>query len=155
MSRYDEKQVFIANKLLKLLQVDLTLYLRGNRLRGRSKAYTGKLWDGEVRLSGMKNWIRHPPISGGTMNEVASQVVRWLRDMPRWPLPWWEYLWKRRLTSHWDREAILKLVSENGVAGEDRCVVPGCGGSGTSDWWDLNGVSGPCCQWKKCQGVRK
>lgn len=85
---------------------------------------------------------------GGTACTALSQLVRWIRGQPVLPLSTWRYWFGDKLQLARDRgdEAIKHLVHAEypEVATCVLCDQPIVGGL---DWWNLDGVSGPCCGW--------
>lgn len=85
---------------------------------------------------------------GGTACTALSQLVRWIRGEPVLPLPTWRYWFGDKCQLARDRgtEGIAALVHAEWpeVATCVLCRQPITGGM---DWWNLDGVSGPCCGW--------
>lgn len=82
---------------------------------------------------------------GGTACTALSQLIRWLRSQPVLPISSWRY-WAS------DRMRLLPLVAvemlaDGGYPQESSCVLCEMTLVGGLDWWNLDGVSGPCCSW--------
>jgi len=91
---------------------------------------------------------------GGTQSTAIAQLVRWVQGKPTLPLGSWEY-WASDTVKLCGPETLEALRAINWPA-KPICVLCGneCAGL---DWWNLDGVSGPCCSaWKvtSCRFVR-
>jgi hypothetical protein len=89
---------------------------------------------------------------GGTQALAAGQLVLWIRDKPRVPLRAWEY-WASPTVllagGNSDRMLALLRASAYDDGVKTRCVL--CGGDRCGDWWNLDGLTGPCCTYGRCQ----
>lgn len=100
-------------------------------------------WMTTCRQDFYPSWS-HKWVGGGTSSTALSQLIRWLREQPVLPLGTWR---------HWASERVKLLpieavgvLAEGGYPEKTPCVL--CGGEIQSmDWWNLDGVSGPCCGW--------
>lgn len=89
---------------------------------------------------------------GGTCKTALSQLIRWCKEEPVLPLATWQYWCSPGCYLARDRGAELcSLLSDAGWPRDVPCVLCGVALTGSIDWWDLNGVSGPCCKWGGCQ----
>lgn len=90
---------------------------------------------------------------GGTACTALSQLIRWLRGQATLPIVSWRY-WASDTCKLLPREAATVLL-DNGYPEHAWCVL--CDRQLTIgfDWWNLNGVSGPCCGMRNgCRQVR-
>jgi hypothetical protein len=86
----------------------------------------------------------HKWIGGGTSCTALAQLIRWLRGQPVLPISTWQY-WSTETVKLVSPEAV-EMLRAGGYPVHANCVL--CGQQVTSlDWWNLNGVSGPCCGW--------
>lgn len=86
---------------------------------------------------------------GGTSAMAVGQLARWIRGQSRVPIAAWEY---------WASETIKLCTSEtvgflekHGYDDGKATVCVLCGGMRCGDWWNLNGVTGPCCSMGRCR----
>jgi hypothetical protein len=79
---------------------------------------------------------------GGTASTALSQLIRWLRELPVLPMASWRY-WASERVALVTAEA-CEALSRAAYPEQACCVL--CGGviTGSMDWWNLDGVSGPC-----------
>lgn len=85
---------------------------------------------------------------GGTASTAMSQLIRWLRDEPVLPISTWEYWTGPKVALGRDNgPEIVRLLREAGYPEHACCVLCGNRIEGGLDWWNLKGVSGPCCGW--------
>lgn len=80
---------------------------------------------------------------GGTASTALSQLIRWLQGKPVLPISCWRY---------WASERVKLLPAtvandllQAGYPEHASCVLCGIEIQGSFDWWNLDGVSGPCC----------
>lgn len=85
---------------------------------------------------------------GGTACTALSQLVRWIRGEPVLPLATWRYWFGNKCHLARDRgdEGIAALIHAE-YPDVATCVLCQKPISGSLDWWNLKGVSGPCCGW--------
>jgi hypothetical protein len=84
---------------------------------------------------------------GGTACIALSQLVRWIQGRPVLPLSSWRH-WagpKCELARAHGNQLIERLVHAE-YPEHAQCVLCGAVLNGL-DWWNLHGVSGPCCSW--------
>ena len=84
---------------------------------------------------------------GGTACTALAQLIRWIQGRPVLPMSTWRY-WageKCRLAREDGDELIARLTHAN-YPEHAHCVLCGRELHGL-DWWNLDGVSGPCCSW--------
>lgn len=84
-------------------------------------------------------------IGGGTSCTALSQLIRWLRREPVLPISTWKY-WASE-TVKLLPESAVDLLLRAGYPVQVQCVLCGREIESSIDWWNLNGVSGPCCSW--------
>lgn len=89
-------------------------------------------------------WSHQWP-GGGTAITALSQLIRWLRGQPVLPIGTWHY-WASEKLKLLPKEAIEQL-RDGGYPERADCVLCGNEINGQLDWWNLDGVSGPCCGW--------
>lgn len=93
-------------------------------------------------------WKRKYP-GGGTSCIALSQLIRWVQNKPVLPLSSWEY-WSGDSCRLVPKESV-EILKSNKYPQEVKCVrcekeiIKGI------DWWNLNGVSGPCCYMGHCE----
>lgn len=83
---------------------------------------------------------------GGTACTALSQLIRWIKGRPVLPMGSWRY-WARVGLGRPDGLKMLELLKGAGYPENTPCVLCGRELDGTLDWWNLDGVSGPCCAW--------
>ena len=90
-------------------------------------------------------WYRQFP-HGGTSCRALAQLIRWCKGQPVQPLNDW-YWWasERVALLHHSSIHILKAA---GYPETVPCVLCGEEFETQGGWWNLNGVSGPCCSRK-------
>jgi len=96
---------------------------------------------------------RHRP-TGGTGMQALAQLIRYVRDLPRFPLATWEYWAGERVKLCTALTVELIGSSDYGDPTKTRCVL--CGDSEFKrglDWWSLDGITGPCCGFGRCRPV--
>jgi hypothetical protein len=83
---------------------------------------------------------------GGTACRALSQLVRWIQEKPVLPLSTWRF-WtgKSVRLGRENGPRILELLAAGGYPESVNCVLCDQQITGSYDWWDLKGVSGPCC----------
>ena len=89
-------------------------------------------------------WHRHWP-HGGTASTALSQLIRWNRDQPVLSIHSWRY-WAGDVCKLVPPSAVDTLEA-GGYPSESICVLCGNRIEGGIDWWNLDGVSGPCCHY--------
>lgn len=87
-------------------------------------------------------------VHGGTACMALSQLVRWIRGQPVLPLSTWRHWFGEKcwLARYRGDEGIAALVHA-GYPDIATCVLCKKPIAGGLDWWNLDGVSGPCCAW--------
>jgi hypothetical protein len=81
---------------------------------------------------------------GGTACVALSQLIRWCQGVPVLGLGVWKY-WASQTCKLVKDEAVLGLLDQAGYPIKTTCVLCQQPTDGRNDWWNLNGVSGPCC----------
>ena len=93
---------------------------------------------------------------GGTASTALSQLVRWIQDRPVLPLGTWRH-WmgpKCYLGREHGPEAV-EMLRDAGYPEVAICVLCHKVIDGGMDWWNLDGVSGPCCDHRSgCRQTR-
>jgi hypothetical protein len=92
---------------------------------------------------------------GGTTTNAIAQLIRWCQGKPVLAISQWKY---------WGGDGIMlagrhgaELVAHLTAAGwphVSACVVCGKSPMDGVDWFNRDGVSGPCCSWAKCDKRR-
>lgn len=84
---------------------------------------------------------------GGTSCTALSQLVRWIQGRPVLPLSTWRYWCGPRVQLARDRgDALIARLVHAQYPERAHCVL--CGRLLESfDWWSLNKVSGPACNY--------
>lgn len=94
-------------------------------------------------------WYRHWG-HGGTAAAALAQLVRWIRGRPVLGLTTWQYWGSdtcQLLRQGGGPDFAIQALRAAGYPEQSTCVL--CGQTGhCGDWWNLNGVSGPCCSWQ-------
>lgn len=85
---------------------------------------------------------------GGTASTALANLIRWVRGLPVVPMSTWEY-WADpngpcKLLRQCDPVPALQALRLAGYPEVAACVLCGRELKGF-DWWNLDGVSGPCC----------
>lgn len=88
-------------------------------------------------------WHRRAPW-GGTQSTAISFLVRWVQNKPVYGLESWTY-WASDSIKLCTAETV-EVLRQAGYPERAKCVL--CGAEGCGDWWDLDGVTGPCCTWR-------
>jgi hypothetical protein len=82
---------------------------------------------------------------GGTSCKALSQLIRWLRGQPVFPIGTWRYWISDGIQL--GPPQIVPILLGGGYPEKASCVL--CtrvlGKSTGLDWWSLDDVSGPCC----------
>lgn len=84
---------------------------------------------------------------GGTASTALSQLARWIRGKNVLPLSTWRY-WagdRCRLLRQGDASKAIQLLEKAGYPECAKCCLCDCELESGFDWWNLDGVSGPCC----------
>lgn len=134
-----------ANDVLRTIQPDYRFDVRGGRLwfatRYGSRAVV-------TANGGLTLGFRYGRLGlGGTEAAAVAQLARWIRGQTRRPIQWWMYCYKQGL----GKIKTVGILLRNGYAdAKTSCVL--CGNATEQwDWWSLDGVTGPCCSFGKCQ----
>lgn len=126
--------------------VEPTGHLAVEWLGFRSQAYLRKRW---ILMRGSSHypvWHHRAPW-GGTQSTALSFLIRWIQGKPVYGLASWAY-WSSD-TVKLCNEQTVEVLRAGGYPERSHCVL--CGAEGCGDWWDLDGVTGPCCRYGKCQ----
>ncbi len=85
---------------------------------------------------------------GGTCVQALSQLVRWLQCKPVLPLHVWRWWTGPGIAMGMDRgPEIVSILREAGYPEQVNCVLCDQPISGGLDWWNVEKVSGPCCDY--------
>jgi hypothetical protein len=92
----------------------------------------------------------HKWAHGGTCCNALSQLIRWLQDRPVFGISTWQY-WASPSVRLGDNngQQLLEVLEAGGYPTDHVCVLCNTVISPRTtglDWWDLGGVSGPCCR---------
>ena len=81
---------------------------------------------------------------------AMSQIVRWCQGKPVLPLASFQWWTSETIMLAGDRgPELLTLLEKAGYPVAVNCVA--CGNPPTGlDWYNLDGVSGPCCRFSRC-----
>lgn len=94
---------------------------------------------------------------GGTASTALAQLVRWVQGRPVLPLSTWRYWSSERILLAGNRGPVMvAALKQAGYPESSPCVL--CGrdlGSTGFDWWSLDGVSGPCSNYRDDAGCRQ
>lgn len=107
-----------------------------------------------VRIRRDGNWLLGPTWRvgiGGTEVQAITQLVHVLRGEPRHGRAYWGSCAQHGLG---ERTPLLDALEAAGVFDDaaTRCVL--CGHASPTDWWSLDGVTGPCCRGGRCRTDR-
>jgi hypothetical protein len=102
-------------------------------------------WAVDAGQSFFPAW-HHSWSHGGTACTALSQLMRWLQGRPVFGIGTWRY-WTGEYIRLGSPE-IIQVLTDGGYPAGQVCVR--CGGAiGPDqglDWWNLEGISGPCCR---------
>lgn len=156
--KVDKKKLDVANAVLKTFNsfwVENSFWIEP-RKRGIYVCWEGR--GGAIS----KRWacrggqdfypIWHTQWSGDGRESIAlSQLIRWLRWQSVLSIETWRY-WSSERVKLLPISAV-EMLAEAGYPQESVCVLCGNRVGGGIDWWNLDGVSGPCCSWNSgcCQ----
>ena len=113
--------------------------------------------DFPARLRAQGDWPAYgynQRCTGGTGYNALGQLIRYVRDLSRFPMMTWEY---------WAGDAVklcnartLDILRSGGYddPAKTRCVL--CGDVTFArglDWWSLGGVTGPSCWGGRCRPI--
>lgn len=164
MSDQRETRLVIVNAVLAHLEPRTTIYFRGNKARVKWSVYTGKQFDRQWMTRGQDFYPvwKHQWPHGGTMTTALAQLVRYAQGKPVLPLSTWEYwgtdtvaLFRNRDGSDSGKE-IIGILAASDYPKVATCVLCGKSPIGRFDWWSLDGVSGPMCNYtEECKPFRK
>lgn len=92
---------------------------------------------------------------GGTACRALSQLIRWLRDQPVLCIASWRYWGGESCKLFRNGKDPVPILLDAGYPEHAYCVLCGRRLDGPIDWWNLNGVSGPCCCYSWEDGCRQ
>ena len=96
---------------------------------------------------------------GGTACTALANLVRWIKGMPVVPIGTWDW-WADpdgncKLLRQCDPAPALQAMRDAGYPEQAACVLCGRSPLRGFDWWNLDGVSGPCCRYSDRYGCRQ
>lgn len=150
-----EFRIGIANKVLDVITPGIMLYQsRELRMCWDVRKQPPK-YDFPARLRTDGNWpafgYRQRP-TGGTGMQALAQLIRYVRDLPRFPLSTWEY-WSGESVKL-GNSTVVELLASAGYEDDLKTCCVLCGDPKFArglDWWSLDGVIGPCCRFGCCR----
>lgn len=156
MSTLNERLV-TANHVLESFQPAIRLYMRVGHLRMYWDVRDGNpRYDYPAHLRGDGLWPRYgyhtPPCCGGTGLQSLVQLIRYVRNLTRFPILTWEYWSSGPVQLCGQNTVELLRQSDYGDPKKTCCIL--CGSAefkGGIDWWSLNGKTGPCCYMGLCR----
>lgn len=93
---------------------------------------------------------------GGTVTIALAQLVRWVRHQHVLPLSTWRYWCSEKVSLAQYRGAeLLNVLEQGGYPEGAACCLCGRDPLPRFDWWHLDGVSGPCCDYGDSEGCRQ
>lgn len=146
----DLSRVEVANQVLQFFAPDTHLTV----VRGRVFVHWERHGGEKIRRQWMTRGNDFYPVwhhkwaHGGTCCTALSQLVRWIQERPVLPIATWQY-WAGK-TVFLGREQgprMAEVLTEHGYPQVANCVLCKQPITGSLDWWNLDGVSGPCCSW--------
>ena len=142
-----------ANLILESF-VSIRLYYGERELRMRWPPQH----DFPARLRGDGTWpvygYNQRP-TGGTGMQALAQLIRYVRDLPRFPMKTWEY-WASNAIALTNEKTLFLLRTSDYEDPQKTCCVL-CGTNEYKkglDWWSLDGVTGPCCFGGLCRNAK-
>lgn len=138
-----------ANAVCQLFVPDTSLHLVNGHIvvewtSGKSRYRRRWMTRGQGFYPVWHRWYAH----GGTCTTAVSQLVRWVQGKPVLPLSTWRY-WTSPTVDIGQNNgaAIVAALDGFGYPKSAKCVL--CGRSLSQfDWWSLEKVSGPCCNYR-------
>jgi len=141
-----------ANIALKSFAPDTTLRLESGYVLVEWQRRSGETFSKRWMCRGndfYPVWYRQW-CHGGTTSTALSQLVRWIQGKPVLSISSWRY-WASEgvalLRQGDGAEPAIKALLDAGYPQQPVCVLCKKQIDGGIDWWNLNGVSGPCCGW--------
>lgn len=145
------EKIEVANRVLAYFAQDTEIISKLNKsnkkiLTIKWKLYNGKEYEKQWMTRGQdfypvwyNKWAH-----GGTSCIALSQLIRWIKDRPVLGIESWRY-WAKDNVKLLSNEAV-DILENNGYPIKTYCVL--CGNETRyNDWWSLNKLSGPCCNW--------
>lgn len=158
MKPRSNERLAVCNRVLDLLSARPKLEVRRGHVfiawtLGHGKARgkgIARRWDGHDFYP---TWHKIAPW-GGTQSVAISQLIRWWRGQPVLPLASWEW-WSSGTVKLLHTQDAVDILRDAGYPAVSACVL--CGRTPTVglDWWNLDGVSGPCCSGYSSDGCRQ
>lgn len=154
-SQQIEHRVGVANLVLDTVAPGVMLY-RSKELRMCWDVRKGvPKYDFPARLRTDGSWPAfgyRQRSTGGTGFQALAQLIRYVRDLSRFPISTWEY-WGGESVKLGNPRTVELLKSGGYIDPKKTCCVL-CGDPDFRkglDWWSLDGVTGPSCRFGSCQ----
>lgn len=148
-----EERMAVANRALALFAADSRLEWRPGRgmyvvwKQFRPPFETARRWQSFSGAACYPIWKRQWP-HGGTACQALYQLIRWCQHKPVLPLSQWRWWTSERVRLADDRgPQLVQVLTAGGWPEVVHCVLCGQPVVNGIDWWDLEGVSGPCCHY--------
>lgn len=92
---------------------------------------------------------RSATFTGGTVVQALTQLSLWLNNWPRRPLRCWQ-AWCHHGLGDGRGPRLLEYLGHGSYPAWTGCIH--CGAPDATDWWSLDGATGPCCRHRACRG---
>lgn len=141
----------VANAAIAFFAPETTISVESGRVVVRWRSYRdeqySRRWQCHRGQDFYPTWSRKWG-HGGTCCTALSQLVRFVQEKPVLPMSTWEYWCSPKIALARDRgDELVKTLRDGGYPIHVPCVLCKQPINGGLDWWNLNGVSGPCCGW--------
>lgn len=140
----------------------LSLFTRSTRMEWRRGRGWVVIWNNSSGELVSRRWQRQRGSHyvtwyrswghGGTCMEAMFQIVQWLNHLPVLPLGTWKYWTSKSVAIARERgQELVDVLEAAGWPTRVHCVV--CAKEITTrlDWWDSDGLEGPCCMFGDCE----
>jgi hypothetical protein len=150
--KFHPDRLSAANAALAIFSPGTSLEFVGRRAFVRWTGYDKKLVRKQWVTRGGQDFYptwRGP--WGGTVTIAISQLIRWVQGKPVLPLASFKWWCSETIKLAGDRgNELIITLGTSGYPVEVTCVVCGKPPKGL-DWFNRDGVSGPCCRWASCE----